>query len=203
MLGRTVPSEEIGEHLENVVSSSLSTDLDRQTLPRVLVEHGQKLQRTAVMGPRAYQVVGPHVILVQWPEPDARAIVEPQPTPFRLPSGHFQPLLPPDTLHTLVVHLPALDTQQVRDLAIPVPAEPARQPYHVRCVAPPRRQVASSPGAASSAADPVRDTRDVHSPRVADVHASRTCVGARGSEVSLGRFLQDQLVHRQVRHRSL
>ena len=35
MLGRTVPSEEIGEHLENVVSSSLSTDLDRQTLPRV------------------------------------------------------------------------------------------------------------------------------------------------------------------------
>ena len=37
MLGRTVPSEEIGEHLENVVSSSLSTDLDRQTLPRVLV----------------------------------------------------------------------------------------------------------------------------------------------------------------------
>ena len=49
MLGRTVSSEEIGEHLENVVSSSLSTDLDRQTLPRVLVEHGQKLQRTAVM----------------------------------------------------------------------------------------------------------------------------------------------------------
>jgi hypothetical protein len=48
-----VPSEEIGEHLENVVSSSLSTDLDRQTLPRVLVEHGQKLQRTAVMDPRA------------------------------------------------------------------------------------------------------------------------------------------------------
>ena len=101
MLGRTVPSEEIGEHLENVVSSSLSTDLDRQTLPRVLVEHGQKLQRTAVMGPRAYEVVGPHVILVQWPEPDARAIVEPQPTPFRLPSGHFQPLLPPDTLTRL------------------------------------------------------------------------------------------------------
>ena len=134
MLGRTVPSEEIGEHLENVVSSSLSTDLDRQTLPRVLVEHGQKLQRTAVMGPRAYEVVGPHVILVQWPEPDARAIVEPQPTPFRLPSGHFQPLLPPDTLHTLVVHLPALDTQQVRDLAIPVPAEPARQPYSRPCV---------------------------------------------------------------------
>ena len=100
MLGRTVPSEEIGEHLENVVSSSLSTDLDRQTLPRVLVEHGQKLQRTAVM-PRAEVVE--HVILVglsRMHEPS-----EPQPTPFRLPSGHFQPLLPPDTLHTLVVHL--------------------------------------------------------------------------------------------------
>ena len=109
MLGRTVPSEEIGENLEYIIGSSPSTDPDRQTPPRVLVEHGQELQRSAVMGPRAHEVVGPHVILMQWPEPDARAIVEPQPTPFRLPSGHFQPLLPPDPLHTLVVHLPALD----------------------------------------------------------------------------------------------
>ena len=114
------------------MSSSPSTDLDRQTLPRILVEYRQQLQSTAVVGPRTHEIVGPHVIPVQRPEPDARAIVEPQPTPFRLPPGHFEPLLPPDPLHTLVVHLPALDMQKVRDLAIPVPAEPARQPYHVR-----------------------------------------------------------------------
>ena len=57
------------------------------------------------MGPCAHEVVGPDVILVQRPEPDARAVVEPQPTPFRLPLGHFESLLPPDPLHTLVVHV--------------------------------------------------------------------------------------------------
>ena len=40
-------------------------------------------------------------------------------------------------------------------------------------------------------------------PRAADVHAPHNVVGARGSEVSLGRFLQDQLVQCQVRHCSL
>ena len=37
----------------------------------------------------------------------------------------------------------------------------------------------------------------------ADVHAPHNVVGARGSEVSLGRFLQHQLVQCQVRHCSL
>ena len=52
MLGRTVMSEEIGENLEYIMGSSPSSDLDRQTPSRVLVEHGQKLQRTAVVGSR-------------------------------------------------------------------------------------------------------------------------------------------------------
>ena len=99
--------------------------------PRVLVEHRQKLQHTTVVRSRAHEVVGPDVILVQRPEPDARSIVEPHPAPLRLPSRHFEPLLPPDPLHTLVVHLPTLDAQQVRDLSVPVATEPARQPYHV------------------------------------------------------------------------
>ena len=38
MLGRTVPSEEIGENLEYIIGSSPSTEPDRQTPPRVLVE---------------------------------------------------------------------------------------------------------------------------------------------------------------------
>ncbi len=125
MFGRPVSSEEFGEKLDHVMGSSPSCDLDRKTLSRVLVEYGQQLQGTTVVGPRAHEVVGPDVIPVQRPEPDARAIVEPQSPPFRLPSGHFEPLLPPDALHTLVVHLPALDTQHVRDLAVPVATEPA------------------------------------------------------------------------------
>ena len=37
--------EEIGEGLEHIVSSCVATDLDCQTLPRVLIDHGQELQR--------------------------------------------------------------------------------------------------------------------------------------------------------------
>ena len=72
------------------------------------------------------------MIPVQRPEPDARAIVEPQSAPLRLSPRYLEPLLPPDPLHTLVVHLPPFDAQQVRDLTIAVATEPARQPHHVR-----------------------------------------------------------------------
>ena len=42
MLGRSVASEELGQNLEHVVGSDLSSHLDRHTLPRVLVEHGSR-----------------------------------------------------------------------------------------------------------------------------------------------------------------
>ena len=132
MLGRAVAHEQVGEHFDHIMGSSPSSDLDRQTLSRVFVEHGEKLQRTTVVGPCAHEVIRPDMILVQRPESYAGPVVEPQPTSFRLPTGHFEPLLPPDPLHALVVHLPAFDAQHVRDLAIPVATEPARQPNHVR-----------------------------------------------------------------------
>ena len=55
----------------------------------VLVQHCQQLQRTPVVRPRGHEVVRPDVAPIQRPQPDARSVVEPQPTPFRLPSGHF------------------------------------------------------------------------------------------------------------------
>ena len=117
------------------------------------------------------------MILVQWTDRDARAIGDVTTAPsFRLPSGHFQPLLPPETLDT---HC-AKTSQRARyeagsvNLAIPLPAESGSPTVSRPCVAPPRRQVASSPGDVSSAADLEHDTRDVHSPRVADEHAART-----------------------------
>jgi hypothetical protein len=39
MLGRAVAHKKIREHLEDFVAFHRSRDLDRQTLPRVLVEH--------------------------------------------------------------------------------------------------------------------------------------------------------------------
>ena len=103
--------EQIGQHLEHVVGSDLASHHDRQALPRVLVQHCQQLQRTPVVRPRGHEVVRPDVAPIQRPQPDARSVVEPQPTSLRLPLRDLQPLLPPDPLHPLVVHPPALDAE--------------------------------------------------------------------------------------------
>tara|TARA_Y100001934_G_C12223333_1_gene711796 strand:- start:38 stop:334 length:297 start_codon:yes stop_codon:yes gene_type:complete len=66
------------------------------------------------------------------PEPDAGAVVEPKPTPLRLSSGYFQPLLTPDTLYPLVVHAPAIGSEEGCDTTIPIPTILGSQRHDVR-----------------------------------------------------------------------
>ena len=82
-------------------------------------------------GPCAHEVIRPDMVIVQRPEPDTGAVVQPQATPLGLAFGHFQALSTPDPLHPLVVHGPTLDAQQVRHLPVSVATETARQPHHV------------------------------------------------------------------------
>ena len=169
----------------------------------MLVQHCQQLQRTPVVRTRGHEVVRPDVAPIQRPQPDARSVVEPQPTSLRLPLRDLQPLLPPDPLHPLVVHPPALDAEHVRDASVAVAAESDSRVARYHLGAPPRHSPLSSPGAGSCVAARAPGTLSSPTPRAADVHAPHNVVGARGSEVSLGRFLQDQLVQCQVRHCSL
>ena len=53
-------------------------------------------------------------------KPHTGAIVQPQPGPFGLFCGYFEPLTVPDALDPLVVHVPACGTQQCGDPAIAV-----------------------------------------------------------------------------------
>ena len=45
--------------------------------------------------------------------------------------GDLQPLLPPDPLHPLVVHPPALDAEHVRDASVAVAAESTRESHDI------------------------------------------------------------------------
>ena len=74
---------------------------------------------------------------IQRPQPDARSVVEPQPTSLRLPLRHLQPLLPPDPLHPLVLHPPALDAEHVRDASVAVAAESTRESHDITSERPP------------------------------------------------------------------
>ena len=57
-----------------------------------------------------HEVVAPRMISMGWPQPDARAVVQPQPPSLRLLCGHLQPLLTPDPFHPLMVHAPSLES---------------------------------------------------------------------------------------------
>src|SRR5215471_12605990 len=54
------------------------------------------------------EIIGPHVVRVLWPQPDEGAVVEPQPSTFRLSGRYLEPFTPPDALHPLGVDAPAL-----------------------------------------------------------------------------------------------
>lgn len=62
-----------------------------------------------------------------WPEPDARPIIQPEPTLLRLLLWDFQPFTPPDPLDALVVHMPAAVVQHPGDHAIAIAPKLAGQ----------------------------------------------------------------------------
>ena len=155
----------------------------------------------AVMGAVLDEVVGPDVVAVLRPQPDARSVGQPQPAALGLFGGDLQPLAPPDPLDPLVVDQPAGPAQQLGDLAIAVAAilpgqldDVGRQPLLV--VTAPRDL------ALRRAMLPERRTGATLGHVQLRVEHARCRHGdARGLEVSPGGLLQDQLVQRQVRDR--
>jgi len=67
------------------------------------------------------------MVTMRRPQTDTRAVIEPQPTPFRLLLGNLQPLLTPDTLHPLVVDPPTIPSQQGRYPSVSVTTIPGGQ----------------------------------------------------------------------------
>src|SRR5256885_211012 len=64
------------------------------------------------------KVVGPDMIALLRPQPNARSVGQPEPAALGLLMGKLQPLTLPDTLDPLVVDCPARLAQQRGDLAI-------------------------------------------------------------------------------------
>ena len=54
-----------------------------------------------------HEVIARDMVRALGAQPDAGAVIEPEPDPLRLLAGHLQPLAPPQALDPLVVDLPA------------------------------------------------------------------------------------------------
>src|ERR1039458_8105126 len=105
-----------------VVSAQASCHADRQALPRVFIDHCQHADCSAVMGHGTHEVVTPDVIRPFWPQPHARTVIEPEPSPWLLFLGYLQPFTTPNALPSIFPHLPACRPQQRCDSPVTVTA---------------------------------------------------------------------------------
>ncbi len=102
--------EQLGEDIEHLLAVELTPDMNGETLPAVLVDHSQHAEGFPIMGPVLDEVIGPDVVLMDWPQPNAGPIVEPEPAPLGLLLGNLQPFASPDPLHPVETNIPALAT---------------------------------------------------------------------------------------------
>src|SRR6516165_6191471 len=100
----------------------LAGDTDRQAFMGELVEHVEHPILASIVGAVLDKVVGPDMIAVLRPQPNARSVGQPEPAALGLLMGNLQPLTLPDTLDPLVVDYPARLAQELGDLAIAIAA---------------------------------------------------------------------------------
>lgn len=77
MIGRPMLDEQICQRLQDKLRVQLALHPDGQALTAVLVDHAQHAIDLAVMGAVLDEVVGPDMPAILWPEPYARAVIEP------------------------------------------------------------------------------------------------------------------------------
>jgi hypothetical protein len=112
--------EEVGQDVDYVDRLELAIDADRQAFVSKLVDDVEHAVLPSLVGAVLNEVVGPDVIGMLRPQPDARSIGEPQPPAFGLLLRDLQPLTSPDPLDPRVADEPAGITQQRGDLAVAI-----------------------------------------------------------------------------------
>ena len=120
--GTAAQDEQVGQNVDDIDCFELAGDTDRQAFVGKLVNDIEHPISASIVGAVLDKVVGPDVIAVLRPQPDARSVGQPQPASFGLFIGDLQPLASPDALDPLVVDYPARLAQQPCDLAIAVAA---------------------------------------------------------------------------------
>ena len=120
--GNAAQDEQVGQNVDHIDGFELAGDTDRQAFVGELVDDVEHPIPASIVGAVLDEVVGPDMIAVLRPQPDARSVGQPEPAAFGLLMGDLQPLASPDPLDPLVVDYPARLAQQRGDLAIAVAA---------------------------------------------------------------------------------
>ena len=127
VIGDASLNHKISKDGKNALAVEPSRHVDGQALPYELIDHCKHTELTPVPCPILDKVISPDVARSLRPKPHARSVVQPQPPPFWLLLRHAKALPPPDPSDTLVVHMPAIPSEQSRDPPIAVATIPACQ----------------------------------------------------------------------------
>lgn len=98
--------EQVGEHGEYIIVLELALYVDGETFSCVLINDSQHAEGPPIVRPVSYEVVGPHVAFMLWPQTNAGAVVKPEPAAFGLLLWDFEPLASPDPFNPFEVHIP-------------------------------------------------------------------------------------------------
>lgn len=112
----------LGKHVDDLVAVDPAAHIDRQALPRVLVDQVQKAHNSSVMGESAHEIVCPDVMRPLWPQPHTRAVIEPQTAARFLLLRNLQSFATPNPLHAVLAHVPARFLELDGDASISIPA---------------------------------------------------------------------------------
>jgi hypothetical protein len=106
-----VDTGELLQHGHHVPGHAPPAHPDRQAEEAVLVDHVQEFEPSAIGGSVELDIHGPFLVGMLGPVISHRAIRQPctLPLPRR---GPLQTLFPPEPLHPLVIHAPALPPEQ-------------------------------------------------------------------------------------------
>ena len=122
MTRNAAQDEQLGQNVDDIDCFELAGDTGRQAFVGKLINDIEHPISASIVGAVLDKIVGPDVITVLRPQPDARSVGQPEPASFGLFIGDLQPLASPDALDPLVVDCPASLAQQFGDLAIAVAA---------------------------------------------------------------------------------
>jgi len=122
MTRRTAQDEQVRQDVDDVGRVELAVDPDRQSFSGELVDDVEHSEFPAIVGPALDKIIGPDMVGVSRPKPEARSVIQPETSSLRLFLGNLQPLPPPDALDAFGVHRPALGPQHRRYPTIAIAA---------------------------------------------------------------------------------
>jgi hypothetical protein len=93
------------QHVDNIGRRNRTVDFESETFTGVLIDDRHPLEPPAIGGGVEEEVVAPYVVWVRWLQPNAAVLAAADPASFPRFWAMREPILAPETVHTLGVDL--------------------------------------------------------------------------------------------------